>query len=149
MTSEGTRSWKHVMDDLGATITTEAWDPANKSNMTWSHPWGSTPGSQIVRGMFGIQPLKAGFEEFQVKFQPGDVAEASVKVPTVKGSIRAGYTKGEDSFECQVTVPANTTAVVYVPLMGETANTALMVDGENVTVVRRGSIRRFRNTGSN
>ena len=132
MTSEGTRSWKHVMDDLGATITTEAWDPANKSNMTYSHPWGSAPGSQIVRGMFGIQPLKAGFEEFQVKFQPGDVAEASVKVPTVKGSIRAGYTKGEDSFECQVTVPANTTAVVYIPRTGETANASLTVDGKKM-----------------
>ena len=35
--------------------------------MTYSHPWGSAPGSQIIRSLFGIQPTKAGYSEFQVK----------------------------------------------------------------------------------
>lgn len=139
MTSTGTRSWNHMLNDLKATITTEAWDPANKPNMTWSHPWGSAPASQIVRGMFGIQPLKPGFEEFQIKFQPGDVAGARVEVPTVKGKIAAEYTKTDKNFQAEVTVPANTQTVVYVPLEKTTEQVTLVVDGKSVPVGEAGS----------
>ena len=140
MTSDDTRSWQHVMDDLGATIATEAWDPANKSNMTYSHPWGSAPASQIVRGMFGIQPLSAGYSTFQVKLQPGDVDNASVKVPTVKGSIEVSYQKNkqDNTIHATVTVPANTTASVMLPDYGTGYASQIYVDGQLVDAARSG-----------
>ena len=75
--NNGDRTWAYMIDTLGATITTEAWNETNKGNMTYSHPWGSAPGSQIIRGLFGIQPTKAGYSEFQVKLQPEGLESVS------------------------------------------------------------------------
>lgn len=113
--SNGLRSWSHIMNNLHATITPEAWDPSLKPNMTFSHPWGSAPAAQIVRGMFGIRPTQAGFKAFQVKLQPGTVKEASIKVPTVKGTIQVSYQQTGSKLTAKVTVPANTHATVYLP----------------------------------
>lgn len=128
--SKDTRSWYHMIYDLGATISAEAWDPANKPNMTYSHPWGSAAGSQIVQGLFGIQPLKAGFDKFQIKIQPGDLESASVKTPTIKGSVEASYNMAVegDAISANVTIPANTTADVSIPRMGQN-HEILYVDG--------------------
>lgn len=113
--SKGLRSWSHIMTDLHSTITPEAWDPSLKPNMTFSHPWGSAPAAQIVRGMFGIQPTQPGFKTFQVKLQPGTVKEASIKVPTIKGTIEVSYQQSGTQLTAHVTVPANTHATVYLP----------------------------------
>lgn len=118
--SRDTRSWYHMIYELGATISTEAWDPANKSNMTYSHPWGTAAGSQIVQGLFGIKPLEAGFSKFQIKIQPGDLSYAAVKTPTMKGSIEASYSLGSTGgIATNVLIPANTTAEVSIPAMGQ------------------------------
>lgn len=141
MTSTGTRSWKHMIDDLGATISTEAWDPANKPNMTYSHPWGSAPASQLIRGMFGIRPTTAGFGTFDVKFQPGTLGKAQVKIPTVKGTIEASFDQTADqanAISTTVNIPANTKADVYIPDMGQKHN-YLHVDGTLMEAERVGS----------
>ncbi len=39
LTSTATDSWLHMLDVLRATIVTEAWDPALRSDMTLSHAW--------------------------------------------------------------------------------------------------------------
>jgi len=134
-----TRSWLHIIDSLNATISTEAWDPSIKSNMTYSHPWGSSPVSQIVTGMFGVNPLTAGFSKFQVKYQPGDVQSAEIKVPTVKGAIELSYdTKNSKyAFYSTAKVPVNTTAVVYIP--APAASAALVVDGVLTQAERSGN----------
>ena len=67
-------------------MSTEAWSLRRK-NMTFSHAWGSSPASQIVRGMFGIKPTAPGFSQFEVKVQPGGLTEGAVEIPTVKGTI--------------------------------------------------------------
>ncbi|MFD1124764.1 family 78 glycoside hydrolase catalytic domain [Lentilactobacillus raoultii] len=122
LNSNGLRSWGHVLNDLHATITPEAWDPSLKPNMTFSHPWGSAPITQIVSGMFGIKPLKPGFKEFQIKLQPGTVSRAAIKVPTIKGTILVAYQKTGSKLSVKVTVPANTHAIVYLPTMGSSVS---------------------------
>ncbi len=114
--NEGVKSWAYMMYELNATITTEAWNPEDKANMTFSHPWGSAPASQLVRGMFGIKPLTGGFETFQIKLQPGGVASASITVPTVKGSIIVSYEMlGDGRLKTNVVIPGNTEATLYLP----------------------------------
>ncbi len=119
--NNGDRTWAYMIDTLGATITTEAWNETNKGNMTYSHPWGSAPGSQIIRGLFGIQPTKAGYSEFQVKLQPEGLEYASIKVPTLKGSVQASFDTRDtaNAISTTVTIPANTKANVMVPTMGQ------------------------------
>ncbi len=127
--NEGVRSWAYMMYELDATVTTEAWNPENKSNMTYSHPWGSAPASQLARGMFGIKPLTGGFEEFQVKLQPGGIRFGSIQVPTVKGGIEVSYEMlGDGRLKMVLSIPGNTAAKVYLPT-NLPGNTTLTVNG--------------------
>ncbi len=114
--SEGARTWAYMVDRLQATITTEAWNPANKGNMTFSHPWGSAAGNQIVRGLFGIQPLTPGFADFSVRLHPAGLRYAALQTPTVKGPILAAYdtTRPNCPLALTLRVPANATAHVSV-----------------------------------
>ncbi len=128
------KTFASVLDDLNCTITPEAWGHKHKNNMTLSHPWGASPGCSIVQGMFGITPVKAGFEEFNIKLQPGGIASASVTAPSIRGNIEVSYENGNTSgvlknaIRAKVSIPANTTAHVYVPIAGN-GDEVLLVDG--------------------
>ena len=115
---ENVKTFASLLDDLHCTITPEAWGHKWKGNMTMSHPWGAAPGCSIVQGTFGILPTKAGFEEFDIKIQPGDIASAKVKAPTVKGAVEVSYSDAdkENALVADVTIPANTKAKVYMPV---------------------------------
>jgi hypothetical protein len=137
--SENVRTWAHVIRKLNATITPEAWDPANKPNMTFSHPWGAAPASAIAQGMFGIQPADPAFETFQIKIRPGGVRQASIKLPTIRGGIEASYDlgSGENGMIVEVKIPANTSAKVFLPVDSK-AYAKLIVDGETLLAERDG-----------
>jgi hypothetical protein len=140
MTSTGERSWEHLINDLSATITPESWDPSIKSNMTFSHSWGSAPASQITSGLFGIMPLSPGFDTFQIKFQPGNVESATITTPTIKGTIEASYSMTNSNYimDTEETVPVNTTATVYIPAHNVENNT-VFVDGTPLKAVQQGN----------
>ncbi|MEA5117134.1 MAG: family 78 glycoside hydrolase catalytic domain, partial [Propionicimonas sp.] len=135
--SSNVKTFAHVLNTLNATISPEAWDPSRKSNMTYSHPWGSSPGAAIAHGMFGINPTAPGYAEFTVKFQPGEIATASITVPTLRGQISASSDTTGDHFAGTVTVPANTVATVSVPETNPTYGNVL-VDGAVVAATRSG-----------
>lgn len=128
------KTFASLLDNLNCTITPEAWGHQWKSNMTLSHPWGAAPGCSIVQGMFGIVPLEAGFEEFAIKLQPGDVSSARVKAPSVKGAIEVAYENAgpdqiaQNKIRATVKIPANTRAKVSLPVSGR-AYDYLMVNG--------------------
>ncbi|WP_143340420.1 family 78 glycoside hydrolase catalytic domain [Demequina sp. NBRC 110057] len=115
LTSDGQRSWLNMIA-LGAGATMEAWDPALKSNTTFSHPWASSPAFVIPRGMFGIRSTEAGYAQFSVKIQPGALDTAQVSVPTVKGLIRAAFDRGDGEMSVGLHVPAGSAAQVAVPV---------------------------------
>jgi len=79
MTNCETNSWCHMMQ-VGATAVMEAWSRAEKSNLSWSHPWASAPASAVVWGFFGLKPVTPGYKSFIFKPQPGNVTEASIRV---------------------------------------------------------------------
>ncbi|MBQ7320437.1 MAG: family 78 glycoside hydrolase catalytic domain [Clostridia bacterium] len=126
-TDDDARTWAKMMYTLGATITAEAWGEKNKTNMTFSHPWGAAPAYAIKNGMFGIQPTTAGYATFDVRFQTEGVGKASLTVPTVKGSIKAAFDSTGDGYTASVTVPGNTSATVYLPAA---QGATLTVDGQ-------------------
>ena len=86
--------------------------------MTYSHPWGASPAIFITQGIFGIKPLKPGFDEFQIKLQPGEIKKAYIRVPTIKGEISISYQLDQNmKFEnIDIIVPANTRASVMFPM---------------------------------
>jgi hypothetical protein len=125
-TDENARTWAKMIYTLGATITAEAWGEKNKTNMTFSHPWGAAPAYAIKNGIFGIVPTSAAYATFDVRFSVDGIGKASLTVPTLKGSIAASFDTTE-GFSASVSVPANTEATVYIPAaQGKT----LILDGQ-------------------
>ena len=129
------KTFVSLLIDLKCTITPEAWGHKHKENLTLSHPWGASPGCSIVQGMFGILPLKPGFDLFSIKLQPSGIPEAKIKVPTIKGPVFVSYKNGSDidlkenKIEIEVEIPFNSQTIVYVPVYGSETR-YLIVDGE-------------------
>lgn len=129
----GTKSWAYMMYGQSATITTEYWNDIQKSSMSKAHAWGSTPGIMMVQGMFGIQPTSAGFATFDLKLQPGGISSASVRVPTLKGEISSSFSlDGAGGMTGQISVPANSTARIYIPAYNDSS--VVYVDGGLINV---------------
>lgn len=118
LSSTGLRSW-YNMCRIGSTITTEAWDNVYKPNQDWNHPWGAAPANIIVRKLMGIEPLEPGFERIRIKPQPSTLRKASLTVLTIKGDVSVAFdNEPNKSFVLDVAIPANTTAEVYMPYIG-------------------------------
>ncbi|MER6941266.1 family 78 glycoside hydrolase catalytic domain [Nocardioides sp. NPDC127514] len=135
LTSTGLRSWLNMIAK-GAGATAEAWDTSLKPNMTWSHPWAASPAYNVPQGMFGIEPLVPGYEEFRVRPQPAGVPWAHVTLPTLRGRIGAAYATTDRGIDVGVSVPGNSRAEVLVPApSGE----QVFLDGQPVPATREGS----------
>ncbi|HHW00647.1 MAG TPA: family 78 glycoside hydrolase catalytic domain, partial [Clostridiaceae bacterium] len=147
LSSSGLRNYKHMMDGLGATITTEAWDPSLKSNMSFSHPWAASPANTIPRGMFGIVPIEPAFRTFQIKPQIGSLSYANIKVPTIRGYIEVNASQDSGHFAMTVNIPVNTKAQVYVPVSDE-GRAYVSMDGKVVKGTLEGKYVRIDNVGS-
>ena len=126
LTSTARRSW-YNMTRIGSTITTEAWDNVYKPNQDWNHPWGAAPANVIVRKLMGVEPIEPGFSKIRIKPQPGSLQSASLTVPTIKGAVSVAFDNmvGE-SFLLDITIPANTTAEVWLPKLSR----RISVDGK-------------------
>lgn len=109
------RSWFNMLK-VGSTITLEAWDNKYKPNQDWNHAWGAAPANIITRKLMGIEPITPGWTSFSVKPQIGDITNASIDVPTIKGPIKVAYEQTSDSFLINIDIPSNTLAQIYLPL---------------------------------
>ncbi|WP_166461123.1 family 78 glycoside hydrolase catalytic domain [Flavicella sediminum] len=110
MTSTENRSWYNMIR-IGSTMTLEAWDMKYKPNSDWNHAWGAVPANAIPRGLWGIQPKAAGFSIASIKPQMGTLKTSSVKVPTIKGAIKADFVlQNSKSEKYTIEIPANMTA---------------------------------------
>lgn len=118
LTSTGSRGWYNMIR-AGSTITMEAWDDKYKPNQDWNHAWGAAPANLIPAKLMGIEPLEPGFGRIRVKPQPASLREASVRVPTIRGPIDMSFVNnpGKD-FTMEIEIPANSTAEIYLPLVG-------------------------------
>jgi alpha-L-rhamnosidase len=142
--SAGYGSWCGMIRQ-NATCTMEAWNPRQKPNLSFSHPGATSALISIVEGFMGIRALEPTYKSFIVQPQPGLVASASIRVPTLRGFIEASfatllernYEEGRPpSLELNVSIPANTEADLCVPAVSEAEDT-LLVDGVKVLAERR------------
>ncbi len=117
LTSKTDRSWYNMIR-VGSTITLEAWDNKYKPNQDWNHAWGAAAANIISRKLMGVEPLTPGWTSFSVKPQIGSLTNASINVPTVKGTINVAYQQDEKYFEMNITIPANTSVQIHLPLKG-------------------------------
>lgn len=117
LTDTTDRSWFNMIK-VGATMTTEAWDNKYKSNNGWSHAWSSSPAHILPRKLMGIEPLSPGFETIIIKPKPASIENASIKLPSIRGTIKAEFINQPNLFHLTVQIPGNTTANVSLPWKG-------------------------------
>lgn len=114
MTATHDRSWWNMIR-VGSTMALEAWDMKYKSNLDWNHPWGAAPANIIPRYMWGITPIKPGFELLQIKPQLSQLSESRIKVPTPKGPVLASYSIfGDGVIKYKIELPINMIAEFIV-----------------------------------
>ena len=120
MTAATDRSWLNMIR-VGSTVTTEAWDVKYKANEGWTHAWSTAPVQIIPRKLMGIEPLEPGFGKVLIEPRPGTLAKAKVLYPTIRGPISVEFDRGNqlDYFHLTISIPANMTAVVALPITGK------------------------------
>jgi alpha-L-rhamnosidase len=114
LTNKTDRGWLNMIRS-GSTITTEAWDAKYKKNLTWNHAWGAAPANLIPRKLMGVEPLEPGFGRMRIDPQPAALTSASLKMPTIRGTVRVDFRRDGQTIRLDVTIPANTRAEVHVP----------------------------------
>lgn len=104
MTAENDTSWLGMIK-MGATVCCEAWSPLHKHNMSWAHPWSSSPGNMIVRGVFGLRPLSPGWKDYAFDPQPGGIESGKITIPTPCGKLFATFShnRGRNPGKCVFT----------------------------------------------
>lgn len=114
MTAPGDRSWTHMIEGVGTTMTLEAWDTKYKKNQDWNHAWGAAPANLLPRKLMGIEPLAPGWTKIQICPRLGALKWAEARTPTPHGPVFVRAEAGPD-YQLTVGIPANTTATVLVP----------------------------------
>ena len=127
----GVHSFGYVLYALAGGTTPEAWNSDLKANLSYNHPWGSGPGTWLMRGLFGINPTSAAYKSFDIKLQPGGISKASISVPTIKGTISLSYSLAGGTISVNAVIPGNSKAKIFIPVSGN--QNTLTVDGESVT----------------
>lgn len=146
LTSVSDRSWYNMIR-AGSTISMEAWDNKYKPNQDWNHAWGAAPANIIPRKLMGIEPLEPGFRKIRIKPQPSSLRQAEIKHPTVRGEVGVSFENDPGkSFVLKVTIPANSTADVYLPYWSKSQK--VRMNGENVSFVAEGAYAVIKNVGS-
>jgi len=117
-------SWGYSMDQ-GATTIWERWDgwvagrgfqnPGMNSLNHWAL---GAVGEWMVKTILGIQPDEEhpGYQRFAVRPGPGKgIAWARGEYESIRGTILVDWRLRGKEFELDLSIPANTTAIVHVP----------------------------------
>jgi len=116
LVSKDLRSWYNMIR-VGSTITLEAWDESFEPILDWNHAWGAAAGNIIPRFLLGVRPLEACFSKVLIRPMPGRLEHVESIIPTIQGPVEVKIrNERSKTFELTVTIPANMTARVEVPL---------------------------------
>jgi alpha-L-rhamnosidase len=84
------------------------------------HPFGACIGSFLFREIAGIRtdPAGPGFQKIVIRPVLGNLAWARARYDSIRGPITTDWKRQANRFELRVSIPANTTATVYLPAKG-------------------------------
>lgn len=99
---------------FGATTLTEQWDPRQGSS--WNHFMMGQIDEWFFRSLVGLRPAEPGYKKFIVAPQPmGNLTQVRSSCETLYGTIDISWSRSNHSFSLSLSVPVNTTAMVYLP----------------------------------
>jgi alpha-L-rhamnosidase len=105
--------WGHMLNE-GATTLWESWKkPENATSL--NHPMFGSISEWFYRSLLGINPAAPAFQRIIIKPLPaGDLTWAKGVYQSIQGPIGSDWKTDSKSFHLQVTIPANTTAEVWI-----------------------------------
>jgi hypothetical protein len=120
MTAPGDRSWRHMVEEVGTTITLEAWDDKYKPNEDWNHAWGAAPANVLPAKVLGVEPLEPGYSKALIWPRCAGAADQGLawargKVPTVRGTIEVDWKRSATGFRVMVNLPPDVSAEMRLP----------------------------------
>jgi alpha-L-rhamnosidase len=98
----------------GATFTWEAWD-ARTTGDSESHGWGAAIIPPLLEDILGVRVVAPGAAQLDVR-TPSLTMSARGVVATQRGPVTISWTRAATGFTLDITVPANVTATVHVPV---------------------------------
>jgi len=110
---------------MGATTIWERWD-GEKPDSTFQTPgmnsfnhyaYGAF-GDWMYRVVAGLDTDESGPGYKKIKIQPhvgGNLTNAAAELQTYYGAVHSGWKKNGSQLQLDVTIPANTTATIYIP----------------------------------
>lgn len=126
-------SWLYAVTQ-GATTIWERWDGWTEDNgfqdpqmNSFNHYAYGAIGAWLYTKVAGINidPLQAGYKHTVIRPQPdGRLTHATGTIKTMYGQLRSGWTLEDGKLTLSVTIPPNTSATVYLPV----------VDGQSITI---------------
>ena len=107
--------WGYMLD-RGATTLWETWQyPDNAPSQ--NHPMFGSIDEWFYRSLLGINQAAPGFQKIIIKPQPaGDLTWAKGNYRSIRGLIASNWKKSNNEFELNISIPANTTAEVWIKL---------------------------------
>lgn len=107
------------MIEMGATTIWELWKYETGGDMnSHNHPAFGFISGWFFRDIAGLRPLESapGFQRFEVKpHLMGDLDHASAQTDTIRGKVACAWRREVGEVTLEVTVPANSSADVFVP----------------------------------
>lgn len=106
--------WGHMLEN-GATTLWETW-AASDNVYSKNHPMFGSIGEWFYRSLLGINSAAPGFKKIIIKPQPaGDLTYAKGSYDSPYGAITSDWKIVNGKLNLQVSIPANTSAEVWVP----------------------------------
>ena len=106
--------WLNMLNN-GATTLWEAWR-APGTLYSANHPMFGSIDEWFYRSLLGINAAAPGFKKIIIKPQPaGGISWAKGSYQSVMGLIKSDWKQTGEKFLLQVTVPANTNALIFIP----------------------------------
>jgi len=108
--------WGHMLD-RGATTLWEHWE-FSENTYSHNHPMFGSVSEWFFSWLAGIQPDPdaVGYDKIIFRPQPvGGLGWARASLRTARGEVASAWRIENDRLVLSVTVPANTTAVVFIP----------------------------------
>jgi alpha-L-rhamnosidase len=124
--AEGFPGWRHMLDN-GATTLWETWKYPEKYP-SQNHPMFGSVSEWFFTSILGINAGSPGYKKIILKPQPaGDLTWARGSYDSVHGKITSDWNIRDGKFSWTISIPANTSASVYIPVKGDSA---ILVDGK-------------------
>lgn len=132
------RRFEKMVNDKKYTTLFEGWDVGGFGGGSTNHAWSGGTLTVLAQYLCGLSPLEPGWKTFRIEPYPAGFKNASISVPTVKGTVKSAFVIDGDKFRLTISVPADTTAMVYMPEF--TKDKKIKVNAsESLTVYASGS----------